>query len=61
MILKQILILGGRQCIYIAREMLYDTSQQVDTGIAEDNIYFQTGVIVLIDNIDRDKQFNTAD
>jgi len=32
--------IGGRQCIYIAREILDDTSQQVDNGIAEDNIYF---------------------
>ena len=28
------LVLEGRQCIYIAREILHDTSQQVDTGIA---------------------------
>ena len=31
---------GGRQCIYIAREILYDTTQQADTGIAGDKIIF---------------------
>jgi len=40
---------------------LDDTSQQVDSGIEWDRIYLYTGVIVLIYNIDRDKQLNTAD
>jgi hypothetical protein len=53
--------LGGRQCIYIAREMLDDTSQQVDLGTPREKIYLQTGVIVLIDNVNRDKQHNTTD
>ena len=34
------LVLEGRQCICIAREMLDDTSQQVDTGIAGENNFF---------------------
>ena len=34
------LVLEGRQCIYIAREILDDTSQQVDTGIAGENNFF---------------------
>jgi len=37
------------------------TSQQADPGTARDKIYLQTSVIVLIDNINRDKQLNTAD
>jgi len=36
------------------------TSHQLDTVIEEGKTILQTGVIVLIDNIDRDKQLNAA-
>jgi hypothetical protein len=40
---------------------LDDTSQQLDSGTAGEKKILYTGVIVLIDNIDRDKQLQTAD
>jgi len=37
-ILKRILIMGGRKCVYIAHEILGCTSQQVGTGVEERKI-----------------------
>jgi hypothetical protein len=40
---------------------LEDTSQQVDKGTSGEKICFSTSVIVMIGNIERDKQLTTAD
>jgi hypothetical protein len=53
--------IGGSKCTEFACKSLKDTSHRLDTGFAGEKINFWTGVIVLLDNITRDKYLNTTE
>ena len=53
--------IDGSQCTEFACKSLKDTSQRLDNDIAGEKINFQIGVIVLLDNITRDKYLNTTE